>query len=68
MDYMKDLLSAVRKGLENFSSHIIHSTQIYKRKQETLWQPQRKAVDPSMPIDDMVTTMGTSIDSFITIL
>ena len=38
MDIMKDLLSAVKKGLENFSSHITHSTQIYQRKQEQINQ------------------------------
>jgi len=32
MDHMKDLLSAFRKGMENFASHITHATQIYKRK------------------------------------
>ena len=37
MEFTKDLLSAVKKGFENFSSHITHATQIYQRKQEQLW-------------------------------
>ena len=32
MENIKDLFAAIRKGLENFSAQITHSTQIYKRK------------------------------------
>ena len=32
MENVKDLFSALRKGLDNFSAHINHSSQIYQRK------------------------------------
>ena len=38
MENIKDLFSSIRKGLENFSAHITHSTQIYKRKQVEIFK------------------------------
>ena len=32
MENLKDLFSAIRKGLENFSAHITHASQIFSRK------------------------------------
>lgn len=74
MENVKDLFSALRKGLENFSAHITHSSQIYQRKTKDLTPEaypngQDSPMDRSArPAEEMITTMGSAIDNFIDVM
>ena len=71
MEFMQELLQAVKKGLDNFSSHITHATQIYKRKQETIWLQPGPGLGNNLGAqgpDEMVTTLGAAVESYTSVL
>ena len=69
MENIKELFASIRKGLENFSAHLTHSTQLYHTKSKTLASGQAFSAvsNPSRngAESEAVTTLGTSLESFV---
>ena len=61
MENIKDLFSSIRKGLENFSAHITHSTQIYKRKQVEIFKQLNRTNKLKDDTSDLVQGREASV-------